>query len=78
MARRTKAEARPSPYEVDTALAGTKVRIKGEQGVLTIHSRETNPRTGCSWFVLFREGYGWRHKYPADVSPVKRGQSLDR
>ncbi len=69
--------SKPSPYEVDTTLAGTKVRIKGEQGILTIKAHEFNPRNGKHWFVLWKAGVGWRHKHPKDVTPVKRGTKLD-
>lgn len=80
MARRRKTDAdisKPCPYEVDRTLEGTKVRIKGEQGILVIKSHEFNPRNGKHWFVLFKPGVGWRHKHPKDVTPAKRGASLD-
>ncbi len=77
VARRKAAIAKPCPYDVDTTLAGTKVRIKGEQGILTIKSHEFNPRNGKHWFVLWKAGVGWRHKHPKDVTPAKRGQILD-
>lgn len=80
MARRRKTASdtsKPYPYEVDTTLAGTKVRIKGEQGILEIRAHEFNPRNGKHWFVLWKPGVGWRHKHPKDVTPVKRGASLE-
>ena len=76
-ARKTgKGTSKPYPYERDDTLSGTKVRIKGEQGILSIVTHEFNPRNGKHWFVLWKAGCGWRHKHPADVTPVKRGQRL--
>lgn len=80
MARRRKTgtdTSKPYPYDVDKTLAGTKVRIKGEQGVLEIKAHEFNPRNGKHWFLLFKQGYGWRHVHPSRVTPAKRGASLD-
>ena len=76
-ARKTgKGTSKPCPYERDDTLKGTKVRIKGEQGVLSIVTHEFNPRNGKHWFVLWKAGHGFRHKHPSDVNPVKRGQRL--
>lgn len=80
MARRRKQEpdtSKPYPYDVDATLAGIKVRIKGERGILEVKQHEYNPRNGKHWLVLFSKDFGWRHVHPSRVTPVKRGQKLE-
>lgn len=75
--RKPAAPSQPYPFDVDKTLEGTKVRIKGERGILTIRAHEFNPRNGKHWFLLFSKDFGFRHIHPSRVTPVKRGETLD-
>lgn len=81
VARRRKtddATSRPYPFDRDFTLAGTLVRIKGERGTYKIIAHEFNPRNGKHWFSMFGGPYQhFRNKHPKDITPVKRGTSLD-
>lgn len=79
MARRRKTESatsQPYPFDVDESLAGTQVRIRGEQGIYSIKCLEFNPRNGSHWYVLYgpiTNAQGYRHIHPSDVKSAKRG-----
>lgn len=73
MAQRAKKEPLTPPpvdYDRDESLTGYGARIRGERGTYKILFKETNKRTGVSWYVMWggiKGNESYRHKYAKDI-----------